>query len=119
MIDYKLWLHIERHNDANDEYLDMDLPIELDYFDGHSGRRDAEKAAARIQKLYEFDKSPNGPTGNENRSFTPKQEEMVIEMLWESLRRDPEHRDRRQTAWGTKTKEGLIASIRRIAYEGK
>jgi hypothetical protein len=76
-------------------------------------------AAARIQELYDADKSPAGPTGNENKLFTPKQEEMVIEMLWDSLRRDPEYRDRRQTGWGTKTKEGLIACIRRIGYEGK
>lgn len=48
-----------------------------------------------------------------------KQEEQIIALLWESLKRDPEHKDRRQTGWGTKTKVGLIACIRRILEEGK
>lgn len=48
-----------------------------------------------------------------------EQKARIIELLWDSLRRDPEHDDRRQTGWGTKTKEGLIACIDRIAYELK
>lgn len=48
-----------------------------------------------------------------------EQKARIIELLWDSLRRDPEHEDRRQTGWGTKTKEGLIACIDRIAYELK
>lgn len=42
-----------------------------------------------------------------------------ISMLWGYLKRDPEHADRRQTGWGTKTKTGLIACLNRIASEGQ
>ena len=38
-------------------------------------------------------------------------EERLIEMLWDYLKKDPEHKDRRQTAWGTKTKIGLANSV--------
>ncbi len=47
--------------------------------------------------------------------FTDKQNEAVVDLLWDSLKRDPEHSDRRQTSWGTKTKEGLAACVERIA----
>ncbi len=47
--------------------------------------------------------------------FTDKQNEAVVHLLWNSLRGDPEHLDRRQTGWGTKTKEGLAACIETIA----
>jgi hypothetical protein len=42
----------------------------------------------------------------------------VVELLWDSLKRDPEHKDRRQTGWGTKTKVGLVACLDRI-YKGE
>lgn len=42
----------------------------------------------------------------------------ILNLLWESLKRDPEHTDRRQTAWGTKTQAGLVASLNRI-YQGE
>lgn len=49
---------------------------------------------------------------------SPKLEgEGVIDLLWDSLKRDPEHADRRQTGWGTKTKVGLIACVHRL-YAG-
>jgi hypothetical protein len=38
----------------------------------------------------------------------------ILELLWDSLKRDTEHKDRRQTGWGTKTKIGLVASLDRI-----
>ncbi len=38
----------------------------------------------------------------------------LVELLWDYLKRDPEHKDRRQTGYGTKTKLGLVASIRSI-----
>jgi len=44
-------------------------------------------------------------------------EEQLSELLWDYLKRDPEHRDRRQTSFGTKTKQGLAASILRIVEE--
>jgi hypothetical protein len=40
--------------------------------------------------------------------------EAIVQLLWESLKRDPEHKDRRQTGWGTKTKQGLVACLDRI-----
>lgn len=46
--------------------------------------------------------------------FTDNQNSALINLLWNSLGQDPEHKDRRQTTWGTKTKEGLIACIERI-----
>lgn len=41
-------------------------------------------------------------------------EHQIIDLLWDSLKRDPEHKDRRQTGWGSKTKQGLIASLNAI-----
>jgi hypothetical protein len=43
--------------------------------------------------------------------MTPERQQSIIDLLWDSLKRDPEHKDRRQTGWGTKTKTGLIACI--------
>jgi hypothetical protein len=37
----------------------------------------------------------------------------VVEMLWDSLKRDPSNKDRVQTGWGTKTKQGLVLSVAR------
>jgi hypothetical protein len=42
-------------------------------------------------------------------------EREVTELLWDYLPKDPEHKDRRKTGWGTKTKIGLVACIERIA----
>lgn len=42
-------------------------------------------------------------------------ENELIPLLWDYLKRDPEHKDRRQTGWGTKTKQGLVASIERAS----
>ena len=44
-------------------------------------------------------------------------ERAAVELLWDYLKRDPEHKDRRQTGWGTKTQSGLTACIARIARE--
>lgn len=41
----------------------------------------------------------------------------LIEMLWGSLKRDPANKDRVQTAWGTKTKQGLVLSVARAMKE--
>ena len=38
----------------------------------------------------------------------------VTQLLWFHLPRDPEHADRVQTGWGTKTIAGLVACIERI-----
>jgi hypothetical protein len=48
-----------------------------------------------------------------------KQEEAVAELLWDYLKRDPEHRDRRATGWGTKTLVGLTACVNRIFGGGE
>lgn len=47
----------------------------------------------------------------DTQEFTEKQIAAVIDLLWQSLKRDSEHADRRQTGWGTKTKEGLVHCI--------
>jgi len=46
-----------------------------------------------------------------------KQRDAIYELLWDYLKRDYEHSDRKQTGWGTKTFEGLVACIERIAEE--
>lgn len=45
------------------------------------------------------------------------QQEQLLGLLWESMKRDPEHKDRVRTGWGTKTKEGLLRSINAIFKE--
>jgi len=37
----------------------------------------------------------------------------VVEMLWDYIKRDPSNKERVQTAWGTKTKQGLVLSVAR------
>jgi len=46
--------------------------------------------------------------------MTEYQNDQLITLLWDSMKKDPEHKDRRQTGWGTKTKEGLCACVARI-----
>ena len=46
--------------------------------------------------------------------MTLEQEDQIIVFLWDSLKRDPEHKDRRQTGWGTYTKKGLLACLDRL-----
>ena len=41
----------------------------------------------------------------------------VVELLWDSLKKDPEHKDRRKTGYGTKTQDGLVASIEEITKQ--
>ena len=50
--------------------------------------------------------------------MTPEQKQALIDLLWDSMRKDREHRDRVQTGWGTKTQDGLIACIERIVLKG-
>lgn len=42
---------------------------------------------------------------------------MNIDFIWDYLPKDPEHSDRRVTGWGTKTKKGLDACLRRYIEE--
>ncbi len=44
------------------------------------------------------------------RELTPTEQELV-NLLWDSLKRDPENKDRRKTGYGTKTKVGLVNTI--------
>jgi hypothetical protein len=50
--------------------------------------------------------------------FTIQQQTALVDLLWSSMKRDQEHKDRVQTSWGTKTKQGLCSCIERIA-EGR
>jgi hypothetical protein len=43
--------------------------------------------------------------------FSASARTALLGLLWDSLKRDPDHKDRRQTGFGTKTKEGLVACI--------
>ena len=47
-------------------------------------------------------------------ALTEQQKSDLLALLWDSMKRDPEHKDRVRTGWGTKTQQGLIASIERI-----
>ena len=40
--------------------------------------------------------------------------EQIADVFWDYLKRDPENKDRRQTAWGSKTKLGLALTIKRL-----
>ena len=45
------------------------------------------------------------------------EQDKVTELLWDSLKRAPEYKDRRQTGWGTKTQAGLAACVYRLGRE--
>ena len=54
-------------------------------------------------------------------TLNSKQEAELLDLLWDYLLCDPDHRDRVLTGWGTKTKGGLLASIKRaleVDHEG-
>lgn len=42
------------------------------------------------------------------------QQDSIATLLWDYLKRDPDNKDRRQTGYGTKTKQGLYLSISNI-----
>lgn len=44
------------------------------------------------------------------RTLKPYEQE-IVDLLWDYLKRDPEHKDRRKTGYGTKTKIGLVNTI--------
>ena len=46
-------------------------------------------------------------------NFTAQQNEL-LNLLWDSLKRQPGRPDVRVTSWGTKTKRGLLACVERI-----
>lgn len=49
--------------------------------------------------------------------MTDLQRSDLLALLWDYMKRDPEHKDRVRTGWGTKTQDGLVASIERIVTE--
>jgi hypothetical protein len=51
--------------------------------------------------------------------MSDEQRKQLLELLWGYMKRDPEHIDRVQTGWGTKTQEGLVACIERIVTTGE
>lgn len=49
-----------------------------------------------------------------------KEADAVAALLWDYLRRDPEHKTRRRTGAGTKTKLGLLRTLKHtIATAGR
>jgi ABC-type phosphonate transport system ATPase subunit len=48
--------------------------------------------------------------------MSDSQRDMLLSLLWNYMKQDPENPNRVQTTWGTKTRDGLIACIERIAY---
>lgn len=51
--------------------------------------------------------------------MTDEQAKVLIELLWNYMRKDREHKDRVHTGWGTKTKTGLVACIARIVEDNE
>jgi len=43
----------------------------------------------------------------------------IAAVFWDYLKRDPEHKDRRLTAWGSKTKLGLAMTVKRLGENWK
>jgi len=41
----------------------------------------------------------------------------IAEVFWDCLKRDPDHKDRRMTTWGSKTRQGLAATVRRLGAQ--
>lgn len=46
-------------------------------------------------------------------AFTATEQD-IIDAFWDSLPKVPGHSDRRMTGWGSKTKIGLIATVKRL-----
>ena len=41
----------------------------------------------------------------------------LVDLLWDSMKKDPDHKDRVRTSYGTKTKYGLARTIEAIFQE--
>ena len=50
---------------------------------------------------------------------TQAMQDRLAKFIWGSLRRDQKNLLRRQTSWGTKTPQGLLACVLRIVNEEK
>lgn len=46
-------------------------------------------------------------------------EDQLVDLLWSYMKKDPEHKDRVQTGWGTKTQIGLGLTVKRFASDSK
>ena len=73
------------------------------------------KRSQKPHNHIDHNKGQEGETMNDTQKRVTRQ---IEELLWDHLKRDPEHRDRRQTGWGTKTLRGLVACIEHIISEG-
>lgn len=51
-------------------------------------------------------------------ALSQKQHDQLVNLLWDYMNKDPEHLDRVQTGWGTKTRQGLTSCIARIVLGG-
>ena len=85
----------------------------MDFY-GYHGPEVEEEEADRFSPTKE---SAIGDGGLEKDVQKSYDSHPVVEMLWDYLKRDPEHKDRVQTAWGTKTRQGLVFSVARIMKE--
>ena len=74
-----------------------------------------ESDAAAVIELV---KTLRGARATDTTFLEELRAETIFDLLWDYLKRDPDHKDRRQTGWGTKTKVGLVACLDRI-YEGR
>lgn len=46
-----------------------------------------------------------------------ERDKAIVALVWDYLKRDPEHKDRRQTSYGTKTQYGLARCLESIYKE--
>ena len=42
------------------------------------------------------------------------EDQKIVDLLWDYLKKDPDHKDWRMTGFGSKTKLGLVRSIRYV-----
>jgi len=71
--------------------------------------RDAEKLIDRIiaERRYAYDMDAPVSEIDDKPELTKR----ITDLLWDYLKKDPEHKDRVRTGWGTKTKLGLRRTV--------
>jgi len=94
-------------------YIGM-IPLPNKQYGVPTAEQDSEIAEeAKAQDEHQSSEKTAGPENNPAQSDAAYENHPVVAMLWDYLKRDPEHKDRRMTAWGTKTKQGLVLSVER------
>ena len=74
--------------------------------------------------MSDFEKNQAGIKIMQDNTGRPKEyrdmngeERDIIDCLWHYLEKVPGHADRRQTGWGSKTRWGLILTVKRLILD--